>query len=123
MITQELINTELGAILADMGHPVCNAALYKQELKDACPTDEAILVKKAERDLAKAVLAAGHDTGLGFSIGVTESDKLTFTTLATKLAIENTLDTADVEITDVNNTKQTITYAQFKTIMSAYILL
>lgn len=123
MITQELINTELGAILADMGYPVCNAARYKEELGERCPSDEDILIKKAQRDLDKAILTAGYNTGLGFSINITDNDKLTFTKLATKLSIDNTKDTDNVEISDIHNVKHLITYAQFKQTMSSYILL
>lgn len=54
MITQELIATELGSILASMGKPVCNAAKWQQELGANAPTEAEILAKKAELDAAKA---------------------------------------------------------------------
>jgi hypothetical protein len=53
MITKELINTELGAILAELGTPVCNAAMWREELGDNAPTEEAILTKKAELEAAR----------------------------------------------------------------------
>jgi hypothetical protein len=48
MITQSHIETVLGLALANLGHPVCNAALWKEELGDTAP-DEATIVEECER--------------------------------------------------------------------------
>jgi len=125
MLTQELINTELGYILSQMGCPVTNAALYQQELGANCPTEDAILAKKAELDAAKAKAQAILDTGYtdpitGYVLGVAKSDQDWFGNGAAGLALLNLPDTAAFPIKEINGTKHQITVGQFKQIMTGY---
>jgi hypothetical protein len=48
MITQSHIETVLGTALSNLGHPICNAALWKEELGGTAP-DEAVIVEECER--------------------------------------------------------------------------
>jgi hypothetical protein len=76
MITKELIDTQLGAILAALGKPVCNAALWTQELGANAPTEAEILAKKAELDAQaeaakqKSALVLAYEAAIeqGFTI-------------------------------------------------------
>jgi len=50
MITQELVETVLGAALANLGYPICNAAFWKEHIEGTSLTEEVIL-KECERIL------------------------------------------------------------------------
>jgi len=48
MITQELVETVLGAALANLGYPIGNAAFWKEHIQGTSLTEEVIL-KECER--------------------------------------------------------------------------
>lgn len=133
MISKDLINSRLGIVLSRLGKPVCNAALYKEELGVNCPTDQEILaeyvkyLEEVEADKNKliaynAALSEGFDTGLGFNLSVTEYAQTRFSVLMTGLRNLSPSNETVIKIWDKDKVEQKITYAQFKAIMQGYTL-
>ena len=133
MISQELINTSLGVILSRLGKPVSNAALYKEELGKECPSDEEILaeaqameneseLKKEKSDAKNEALSLGYDTGLGFSLSVSEYAQTRFAVLMTGLKNLSAPNDTILPIKDIESVPQKVTYDQFKKIMQGYTL-
>ena len=120
MITKELINTQLGAILAELGKPVCNAAQWQEELGDNAPTEAAILAKKAEIDARVSAVAAGFDTTLGYSLSVGENDQNAFARLIVGLQTLGVPDNFMVDIKGSDGAMYFLDYATFKNVMKGY---
>lgn len=132
MIPQELIDTDLGIVLAALGKPVRNAALWREILGENAPTEEAILAKwdqwKAERQAQKeaadsynAVLSQGYDTGLGFKLSIGEASQTRMDLYAAhldrKAAAGQVSDSTMIPIVDKDDVVHSISYSQFKTLL------
>lgn len=122
MINQELIETDLGFILASLGKPVINAAKWQEELGDSAPTEQEILAKKAEIDAQRDILINGFDTGLGFRLDVSVPAQTRLTTLEASSRILNLTDSDITPIWDINKQKHLITVAQLKQVLAAYTI-
>jgi hypothetical protein len=138
MLSTQFINSELGYVLNKMGFPVCNAALWKQELGENAPTEQEILDKKAELDAIKeeqaealdlekqkeaqysAWVAQGFDTGLGYKLRVSDSDQNKYANLVTGNLLENTPESTVFDIEALDDTKIKLTWGELKPILIAY---
>jgi hypothetical protein len=84
MISRDLINSRLGLILSRLGKTVTNAALFREELGEDCPSDEAILAEDAKylteqeqlinkKSAYATALSEGYLTSHGYKLSVGDS--------------------------------------------------
>lgn len=90
------------------------------------PTEKQILDTKAAAETAIAAITAnedainnGFDTGLGYSLGVLETDQNAFARLVTLLNL-GIPDDATIEIADIEKQKHSIIVKDFKTLILQY---
>lgn len=135
MITQEFINSDLGYVLNALGYGVSNAALWREELGDNAPTEDAILAKweeiKAERSSQQSALDAyntelsiGYDTGLGYRLSCGRNSYLDFSAFRTWImdaeAVGAVNPSTTFEIRDKDGVKRQITVANYKLLLVPY---
>lgn len=64
-------------------------------------------------------VAAGYDTGLGYTIGITDADRSQFTQLLVIFQTASAPDDTDVSIADITGQLHQVTLADFRTLMVA----
>lgn len=130
MIPKSIIDSYLNILIKRItGIDICNPALFREELGDACPSDEAIL---AENDIYLAEEAAkiahqneinaGFDTGLGFRIGLDDDSQVWMTQTKVSAISLGYQNSTPIDIPDIDGNWHTITYGDLNGFQHDYII-
>lgn len=130
MISKELINSDLGFVLNELGYKTSNAALWNPG--DGGITEQQVLDKweeikkeradfKSAQQIYDAALSAGFDTGLGFKLSITSESagliSMYKSTLQDEEAASNINDSTSIPLVTQDETVVTISYKKFKELL------